>query len=91
MSFSEASLEKSCLRKALQRGYLHRKLDTGTNAKGWLDHAFWGPGGHHFIVEFKVGSNRPSVKQQARIDDLQRLGHEVHVIYDLTAFSAILR
>ena len=87
---SESELEEMCVIAAKAQGYQHRKLDTGLNAKGWLDHAFWGPGGRHFIVEFKVGSNAPSPKQAARIQDLRGMGHEVHVIYRLNAFLALL-
>ena len=86
----EAELEKDCTQAAIDLGAKHRKLDTGLNSKGQLDHDYWLPKGHHFIVEFKLPGKKPSKLQQRLIERLQELGHSVYVIDNYADFLRIL-
>lgn len=86
----ESELEHDCTEAAKKLGAEHRKLDTGINSKGQLDHAYWLPGGFHFIVEFKMPGLKPSPLQQRRIDRLLKLGHTVYVIDNYADFLRIL-
>ena len=87
----ESELEADCTDVAVSLGAEHRKLDTGVNAKGQLDHAYWLPHGVHFIVEFKLPGERPSPKQKKKIARLRALGHAVHVIDSYEGFLDLLR
>jgi len=86
----ESKLESVCVAEVHYRGGMHRKLDTGFQSKGQLDHAFWLPNGRHFIVEFKVGRNVPTKQQTLKIARLKDLGHEVYVIDNLDDFKSVL-
>lgn len=65
----ERDLEAKCVKivRTKHRGKA-KKLDTGPDAKGWLDRAFWLPGNIHFIVEFKMPGCKPTEKQQEMLD-----------------------
>lgn len=92
--YYENELERDCVDLADMYGYEHRKLDVGPGGKSWIDHAFWGPNGDHFLVEFKIGTNklgRSGQKGQAvRFYRLRELGHAIYEVRALQHFKEIL-
>ncbi len=86
----ENELEADCTDFVRRRGGEHRKLDVGPGSKGQLDHAYWMPGGVHFIVEFKRGDETLSPKQINRLNNLSSMGHKVYVVRDYMDFVKIV-
>ena len=86
---TEAELEKICTDMVIEAGGEHRKLDTGMNAKGQLDHAYWLHYGVHFIVEYKLPGEDLSPKQEARVARLRSLGHTVYIVRTVEAFRRL--
>lgn len=87
---SESDIEKACVKRANELGYMNRKLDIGPGGKGWLDQLFFGPNGSAFIVEFKMPGEKVSPKQHIRITRLQRMHHRVYVCESYPGFEQIL-
>ena len=48
--------------------------------RGWPDKIYLGPDNDHFIAEWKRPGEKPRKQQQARIDKLRAMGHEVLVL-----------
>ena len=90
MNEMERNLEAKCMRLVRASGGQHRKLDVGPGAKGWFDQAVWLPNGRHFLVEFKVGRNRPKGLQKSRIETFNALGFAVYVVCSYEYFERIL-
>lgn len=87
---SESDLEAECNKLADAAGYLHRKLDVGPKGKGWIDQAYWGPRGEHFLVEFKTGNHYLSRLQTDKIWRLILMNHDVYVVRSVEEFRGLL-
>ena len=86
----ENKLEAACVRLASIAGYEHRKLDVGRGSKNWIDHAFWGPGGRHLLIEFKRPGEKMTPGQTVRFMRLAKMGHEIYEIQTLDDFEKLL-
>lgn len=68
--------------------HIHARTDQKSGiAVGWPDYSLFLPGGKTLLIEFKQKGKKPTAEQQATIDQLKGLGHDVRVLYD--AESAI--
>lgn len=100
MSGPEAKLEAACVKYAKSKGWLAAKLDPKGNV-GVPDHVFFGRGAFWpmtLVVEFKVGKNETTPKQQAWADKFAKLTtttfktewSRVHVIRTLAEFKELI-
>lgn len=99
MSGPEAKLEAACVKYAKSKGWLHAKLDPKGNV-GVPDHVFFGHGlfvPKTRVVEFKIGDNSPTPKQDAWAVKFSKLcqvpgreGSRVRVIRTLEEFKELI-
>lgn len=88
---SESTLvEKPSVEYAESLGWKCRKLDVGPGGRSWPDHLMLGPKAQILIIEFKIEGGTLSPKQKKRKEQLERLGHKVHVIYTFEDFKDLL-
>ena len=83
-------VERPCVELARAHGYKDFKFDRPGGAKGWPDAGFWGPGGRHFLVEFKVPGGRLRPLQRHYSDWFLTNEHWYHVITSVDDFKALL-
>lgn len=84
----EHHIEEDCNDVAKERGVEHVKLERV--GKGWPDRQYFLPGGSILLVEYKQPGRVPDDKQERIHERLRRLGHDVHVITSVSAFSDLL-
>lgn len=78
---TENDVRQYAIRLAKTLGLERVRMHFGPGAAvGWPDDWFLVPGGRPLIVEFKRPGGETSAMQDHRIETLEKLGYDVHVI-----------
>ena len=85
----EAELQSKCVRLARSLGWLAFRIDPKGNI-GAPDMVFVSPQGRSNYVEFKVGRNVPTERQQAVLRDLYLRGATSTVVYTVEGFRLLV-
>lgn len=85
----EAELQSKCVRLARSLGWLAFRIDPKGNI-GAPDMVFVSPHGRSNYVEFKVGRNVPTERQQAVLRDLYLKGAGCAVVYTVEGFRLLV-
>jgi hypothetical protein len=84
----ESRLEARC--NALARGMGCESIKLGGFVVGLPDRLYLLPGGRAWLVEFKAGTEQPSLRQKFEFLKLGELGHPVEVIRSAPHFERLL-
>lgn len=77
MSVLEKDVEGKASDYAESIGYISLKVRV-TGQRGWPDHVFINPYGHHVWIEFKKDKKKPTKLQDHRLKTLREQGAEAH-------------
>lgn len=85
----ESKIERDASDYAESIGYISLKINV-VGQRGWPDHLFINPHGHHVWIEFKKTGETPSKLQEHRLKQLREQGAEAHWTDNYTEACEIL-